>query len=64
MSRLAEAHPSVLVCTVDIDELADLAGDLAISSIPRVQVFKSGALVEDYTGSSEDDLTALFARVA
>jgi len=64
VSRLAGAAPSLLVCTVDIDELGDLAEELGISSVPRIQVFKAGSLSEDYMGSSESDVEALFQRAS
>jgi thioredoxin 1 len=63
ISKLAEENPSLPVFTVDIDELVDLSSELGVSAIPRIVVYRDGRIVDDYTGSAEAEVTALFDRL-
>jgi thioredoxin 1 len=62
ITKKVQEHHSLLVCTVDIDQLADLSTELDIKAVPRFQIFRAGQLVEDFIGSSEADIDALFMR--
>ena len=62
ITKKVQEYHSLLVCTVDIDELADLSIELDIKAVPRFQIYRAGKLVEDFTGSSEADIEVLFMR--
>jgi thioredoxin 1 len=44
------------VCKADVEENSDIVGDLGISSVPAIVIFKSGSVVSRATGvrSKED----------
>ena len=41
---------------VDVDEALDITENAGISAMPTFQWFKSGEKVDEYIGSSEDEL--------
>lgn len=62
VSALAREHAGAcVVCSVDIDDLAEVAVAHDVSTLPRLLFFRDGAKVGDYLGSNEADIRALFA---
>ncbi len=50
VEKLANEHPEVKVCKVDVDQEASLAMQFQVQSIPTLIVFKNGQPVERQLG--------------
>ena len=50
ISEIANEHPEIKVCKVNVDEEMDLARAFNITSIPMVAVIKDGKIVETSVG--------------
>ena len=61
VDALAEEMDGVTVAKVNVDEQTALAGQYNILSIPTFLLFKSGQVVDQFTGSISKD--ALEARI-
>ena len=45
------------ICKADVDENSDLVGNLTIASVPSILIFKSGQVVNRFSGlRTKDDL--------
>jgi len=55
---------SITVLLVDIDKAAEIAMEHDVSNVPRILVFKGNDKVDDYLGSSEAEIEALFTKHA
>lgn len=63
--NLAELYSSTTtVLDIDIDDNEDLAASHSVSAIPRLIAFRNGSKVDEYLGSSIEDVTAFFARIS
>jgi len=62
--ELAKAHPELLCCVVDVDELDDVALECEATSLPAIHLYRGGKCVEKLGGLSigEDGLRALVAK--
>lgn len=49
-TRLAQEHPSATFCTVDVDDLEDIAAEYKIAMMPTFLVFKNGQVSDTKTG--------------
>lgn len=59
VEQIAEGHPDVKVCKVNIDEAPSLATDYKIMSIPTLLLFKNGQKVGMTVGvQSKEDIEA------
>ena len=62
VDRIAEEHPEIKVCKVNIDEEPSLAIDYKVMSIPTLLVFKNGEKVNMSIGvQSKSDIEAMIA---
>ena len=52
-ARLAETHPKHLFVKVDVDELAGLAAELGVTSMPTFLFFRDGDLIHSIRGADE-----------
>ena len=60
--QIAEEHPEIKVCKVNIDEEPSLAIDYKVMSIPTLLVFKNGEKVNMSIGvQSKSDIEAMLA---
>lgn len=60
ISELAEEHPEIKVCKVNVDDEQDLAQQFDVMSIPFVASFKGGQLHKSSVGvQPKEDLLAL-----
>ena len=50
IAELAEEHPEIKVCKVNVDEEPDLAEQFGVMSIPYVASFKNGQLYKSQVG--------------
>lgn len=50
ISELAEEHPEIKVCKVNVDDEPDLANQFGVMSIPFVASFKDGQLHKSSVG--------------
>ena len=50
ISEIAEEHPEIKVCKVNVDDEPDLASQFGIMSIPFVASFKNGAVYKSSVG--------------
>ena len=48
---LADSHPELKVCKINVDEESELAQKYQIMSIPAVYIFKNGELVDEIIGA-------------
>lgn len=62
VDQIAEEHPEIKVCKVNIDEEPSLAIDFKVMSIPTLLVFKNGEKVNMSIGvQSKSDIEAMLA---
>ena len=62
VDQIAEEHPEIKVCKVNIDEEPSLAIDCKVMSIPTLLVFKNGEKVNMSIGvQSKSDIEAMLA---
>ena len=62
VDQIAEEHPEIKVCKVNIDEEPSLAIDYKVMSIPTLLVFKNGEKVNMSIGvQSKADIEAMLA---
>ncbi len=60
IDQIAEEHPEIKVCKVNIDEEASLAIDYKVMSIPTLLVFKNGEKVNMSIGvQSKSDIEGM-----
>lgn len=59
---LASDYGTAAFCSIDVDELDEVAASLQVAMMPTFCVFQGGAVVERYAGSSEDQLRAFLAK--
>lgn len=57
---LASDYESTAFCTIDVDELDEVAASLQVAMMPTFCIFRAGT-VERYAGSSEAQLRAFLA---
>ena len=50
VAEIAEEHPEIKVCKVNVDDEDELAQQFGVMSIPFVAVFKGGNLVKSTVG--------------
>lgn len=61
ISEIAEEHPEIKVCKVNVDEQMDLAQKYNVMSIPFVVAFKDGKVVSSSVGyQAKENILALF----
>lgn len=51
LDEIAQEHPEIKVCKVDVDEQPELASRYQIMSIPTLMVVKNGEIVNQSTGA-------------
>lgn len=51
VDEIAEEHPEIKVCKVNVDEQPQLAARFSVESIPTMIVFKNGKAVNSSVGS-------------
>lgn len=60
VDQLAEEHPEVKVCKVDVDQEGSLAVKYKVMNIPNILIFKNGEKVNQAVGvQSKVDLEAM-----
>lgn len=63
LEKLDEAHPSLRIGKVNVDENQALAAQFGIEAIPTMLLFKNGQVVEKLVGlRQEAELLELFSR--
>ena len=55
ISEIAEEHPEIKVCKVNVDDEPDLASQFGIMSIPFVASFKNGAVYKSSVGAQPNE---------
>lgn len=51
VDEIAEEHPEIKVCKINVDEQPQLAARFSVESIPTLIVFKNGSAVKSAVGS-------------
>ncbi len=60
VNQIAEEHPEIKVCKVDVDTESSLAIDYNVMSIPTLLVFKNGEVVNQSVGvQSKTDIEGM-----
>lgn len=60
IAEIAEEHPEIKVCKVNVDDEQDLASQLGVMSIPTVVVYKNGIITSSSVGfNSKENLLRL-----
>jgi len=63
IDQIADAHPEVKVCKVNVDTEPSLAIDYQVMNIPNIIIFKDGQKVDQAIGvHSKADLEAMLQR--
>ncbi|CAH1953503.1 unnamed protein product [Acanthoscelides obtectus] len=57
LDQAVKTHPDVRFLDIDVDQLADLAADLGVSSIPTVFLIKNGKVIDQVLGINEEALS-------
>jgi len=61
VDQIAEEHPEIKVCKINVDEEPELAADYGVMSIPALYVFKNGEAVNHALGAKpKHQILALF----
>ena len=61
VDELAEEHPEIKVCKVNVDEQTELAAKFKVMSIPSLFVMKNGEVVNQSVGvKTKQQILALF----
>ena len=61
VDQVAEEHPEIKVCKINVDEEPGLAADYGVMSIPALYVFKNGEAVNHALGAKpKHQILALF----
>ena len=60
--KLAEEMTDVVFVKVDVDENAEVAEECGIQSMPTFQFYKSGQMVHEFSGASEDKIKEAIAQ--
>merc|ERR1712224_901866 len=60
--RLSKENPDVIFIKVDVDDAADVASELEISSMPTFKFFKSKVEVSSFSGASLPKLESTIAK--
>lgn len=55
VDQIAEEHPEIKVCKINVDEEPALAGQFGIMSIPTLLVFKDGKVADSTVGVRTKD---------
>ncbi len=55
LEAVAEEHPEISVCKVDVDDQPELAEQFNVMSIPTLMVFKDGKSVRREAGARDKD---------
>ncbi len=50
VDQIAEEHPEIKVCKVNVDDESDLAGQFGVMSIPTLVVMKDGKIANQSIG--------------
>lgn len=62
VDQIAEEHPEIKVCKVDIDKESAIAIDYKVMSIPTLLIFKNGEVVNQSVGvQSKTDIEGMIA---
>lgn len=65
ITQLATLHAAnVRVFTVDVVGAQEVALEYDVSTLPHIKFFKNNELIDDYVGSSEEEITAKFAAAS
>ncbi|ORY97940.1 thioredoxine 2 [Syncephalastrum racemosum] len=52
LEKLAEAYPDVIFAKVDVDEAADIAGEVGVRAMPTFMYYKAGEKVGEVVGAN------------
>lgn len=61
--ELAQSHPNVIFCKVDVDQVDDLAQKYKIAAMPTFLGFVDGEEVSRVCGASKEKLTNLIEKL-
>ena len=53
IEEIADGHPNLAVCKVNVDEESELASSFGIMSIPALFCYRDGAKVAEYIGVTD-----------
>lgn len=60
IAEIAEEHPEIKVCKVNVDDEQELASQLGVMSIPTVVIYKNGKITGSSVGfNSKENLLKL-----
>ena len=51
LEEIADEHPEIRVCKIDVDQESELTGQFGITSVPTLLVFRDGEMVSKTTGA-------------
>ena len=51
LEEIADEHPEIRVCKIDVDEEPDLVKQFGVVSVPTLLVFRDGEMVNKTTGA-------------
>jgi thioredoxin 1 len=63
-SELAEQHPELKFCKVDVDECEAVCEELGVESLPTIQWWRGGSKIQELCGADETKLISLVNAAA
>lgn len=57
--ELSSTYSGLRFLKVDVDKLNQVAAEASVRAVPAFQVWKDGAVVDEFVGASKEDLRAL-----
>jgi len=51
LEEIADEHPEIRVCKIDVDQESELTSQFGITSVPTLLVFRDGEMVSKTTGA-------------
>lgn len=64
LNELSKQYPDVVFAKVDVDEAAEVASEQSITSVPTIQIYQRGRLLQVIKGAQRDILKAAVAKHA
>lgn len=62
--ELARTYSGLRFLKVDVDKLNQVTAEASVHAVPAFQVWKDGAVVDEFVGASKEDLKALCEKHA
>ena len=63
-AALCKAHPTLLLCSVDVEEMEEAASECGITAMPTFMIFRHGQKVDSLPGCADPTMLNAFVHRA